>query len=65
MIQYWIRKDSGFDMNIYYVKAEHTLLPKVSQYVPEYKFDEFTRALHKADYQNVDITLITERGQKV
>ena len=52
-------------MNIYYVKAKHILLPKVSQYVPEYKFDDFTRALSKADYQNIDVTLITERGQKI
>ncbi len=52
-------------LNIYYVKAEHKLLPKVSQYVPEYEFDDFTRALSKAGYQNIDVTLITERGQKV
>ena len=45
-------------MNIYYVKAEHELLPKVSQYVPEYMFDDFTRALQKGDYQNIDITLM-------
>jgi len=50
-------------MNIYYVKAEHTILPKISQYVPEYMFDDFTRALQKADYKNIDITLVKKGEQ--
>ena len=43
-------------MNIFYVKAEHLMLPKVSQYLPEYMFEH---------YVNIVVTLITERGQKV
>ena len=52
-------------MNIFYVKAVHLLLPKVSQYVPEYMFDDFMCELTNAHYVNIDVTLITERGQEV
>ena len=44
--------------NIYKVKAEHVMLPKIDRYIPEYMLDGFVCELSNAHYQDIDVVIM-------